>query len=296
MKKKGFTLIELLAVIIIMAVISLIATPIILNIIDNSKESANQRSVELYKKAIMNAFVEYQMVNNAAPSSFNDLESYINVQNKIDDCTTKVFKNGYVYLSCDLDNKNYTTGNLYYCYSNDNTVQTRLGSEYYCSFDDNDLRKYYVLDYEEGSTDNYLYLILNENFRNNDVPGAMKWCENLENCDEPYILNEYISKIQELYGDDVEVMLPSKEQIEKVPLINDNLPEWLSNFNYVYKSIIVGGFWTSTSYSSNIAYTVYEYSYDNTLKLRNSWLFGSKTSGDTIGLRPVVKVNINQVM
>lgn len=40
MKKKGFTLIELLAVIVILAIIALIATPIILGIIDSAKRQA----------------------------------------------------------------------------------------------------------------------------------------------------------------------------------------------------------------------------------------------------------------
>ena len=38
--KKGFTLIELLAVIVILAIIALIATPIVLDIIDSSKKIA----------------------------------------------------------------------------------------------------------------------------------------------------------------------------------------------------------------------------------------------------------------
>ena len=42
--KKGFTLIELLAVIIILAVIALIATPIVLNVIDSARKSANKDS------------------------------------------------------------------------------------------------------------------------------------------------------------------------------------------------------------------------------------------------------------
>ena len=45
MKKKGFTLIELLAVIIILAVIALIATPIVLNVVDNARVEANRDSV-----------------------------------------------------------------------------------------------------------------------------------------------------------------------------------------------------------------------------------------------------------
>jgi len=38
--KKGFTLIELLAIIVILAIIALITTPIILNVIQSSKEKA----------------------------------------------------------------------------------------------------------------------------------------------------------------------------------------------------------------------------------------------------------------
>ena len=46
-KKNAFTLIELLAVIVILAIIALIATPIILGIIEDAKRDAFLRSVEL---------------------------------------------------------------------------------------------------------------------------------------------------------------------------------------------------------------------------------------------------------
>ena len=52
MKSKGFTLIELLAVIVILAIIALIATPIVLDIISDTKESARLRSAEFYLDAI----------------------------------------------------------------------------------------------------------------------------------------------------------------------------------------------------------------------------------------------------
>ena len=58
--KKGFTLIELLAVIVLLAIIALIATPIIGNIIDTSKESANQRSIEGYADAVRNEYYNQQ--------------------------------------------------------------------------------------------------------------------------------------------------------------------------------------------------------------------------------------------
>lgn len=54
--KKGFTLIELLAVIVILAIISLIAVPIVIHIINDSKKSSEEETVKLYidsvKKAI----------------------------------------------------------------------------------------------------------------------------------------------------------------------------------------------------------------------------------------------------
>ena len=65
MRNKGFTLIELLAVIVILAIIALIATPIILGIIKDAKEQANERSVEMYAKALENAIAQQQLDGSA---------------------------------------------------------------------------------------------------------------------------------------------------------------------------------------------------------------------------------------
>ena len=52
MKKKGFTLIELLAVIVILAVITLIATPMILGVIEDTKLKAAEQSANGYIDAV----------------------------------------------------------------------------------------------------------------------------------------------------------------------------------------------------------------------------------------------------
>lgn len=52
MKRKGFTLIELLAVIVILAIIALIATPLILNVVEESKKKAKESSAHGYLEAI----------------------------------------------------------------------------------------------------------------------------------------------------------------------------------------------------------------------------------------------------
>ena len=51
-KNKGFTLIELLAVIVILAVIALIATPIIMNVINDAKKGAAKDAMYGYVKAV----------------------------------------------------------------------------------------------------------------------------------------------------------------------------------------------------------------------------------------------------
>ena len=68
--KKGFTLIELLAVIVILAIIALIATPVVLDIISNARESSNKRSIEMYSKAVEQAIARYNMINGESIYGF----------------------------------------------------------------------------------------------------------------------------------------------------------------------------------------------------------------------------------
>ena len=56
MKNKGFTLIELLAVIVILAIIALIATPIILGIINQSRIGAAEASATAIIKSVGDAY------------------------------------------------------------------------------------------------------------------------------------------------------------------------------------------------------------------------------------------------
>ena len=75
--KKGFTLIELLAVIVILAIIALIATPIVLDIIDDSKKSSVKISADNYAKA-----VEYYIADSL--SNNKQIEDGIYYVNELD--------------------------------------------------------------------------------------------------------------------------------------------------------------------------------------------------------------------
>ena len=81
MKKQGFTLIELLAVIVILAVIALIATPIILNVIEDSKKGAAEQSVIGYINGIENSVLVSELDNNSLEDgSYNINELNVEVK------------------------------------------------------------------------------------------------------------------------------------------------------------------------------------------------------------------------
>lgn len=66
MNKKGFTLTELMAVIVILAIIAMIASPIILNIINDSRLSTFKSSVTGVKKAIEQDYGDNDFVKSTA--------------------------------------------------------------------------------------------------------------------------------------------------------------------------------------------------------------------------------------
>ena len=96
--KKGFTLIELLAVIVILAIIALIATPIILGIINDAKRESNERSIDMYANAAKQAIARYQLNNTGVPTSFDQLN--IEYDGATVDCSTKkINSDGSIYLA-----------------------------------------------------------------------------------------------------------------------------------------------------------------------------------------------------
>ena len=72
--KKGFTLIELLAVIIILAIVAIISTPIILDVVEDARSSANKSSANMILSAARNYYAE---------SMLDDTKKY-NVENRQD--------------------------------------------------------------------------------------------------------------------------------------------------------------------------------------------------------------------
>jgi len=103
MRKNGFTLIELLAVIVILAIIALIATPIILGIINDARKESQERSVELYASAVRNGIAAYQLREGkeVAAGTYTSEELPFDVEYDGDvECTTiELYEDGGVYVA-----------------------------------------------------------------------------------------------------------------------------------------------------------------------------------------------------
>ena len=80
--KKGFTLVELLAVIVILAIIALIATPIILGVIDNAREGAAKDTAYGYIDAVEKQIAIDMLSAEAAGTQYTNTSFGTNVSVK----------------------------------------------------------------------------------------------------------------------------------------------------------------------------------------------------------------------
>ena len=79
--KRGFTLIELLAVIVVLAIIALIATPIVMNTIKNAKKGAAERTADNYIKQVETAVAEAKLENKSVPNGVYTIDENGNLGN-----------------------------------------------------------------------------------------------------------------------------------------------------------------------------------------------------------------------
>ena len=81
MKRKGFTLIELLAVIVILAIIALIATPMIMGVIEKARKGAAEDSARYYIEGVENTIVMSMLDNKEVPVGKQVIDSNGNIPN-----------------------------------------------------------------------------------------------------------------------------------------------------------------------------------------------------------------------
>ena len=145
MKKKGFTLIELLAVIVILGIITVIAVPKVLDIINKSKESASNSSVKLVKDAIKTQIASSDLTGPVFTKETDGCYIF-----NFDDQTTENAK------AFEIKNKEKVSGSIKYC---NNT------------FSDDTLRFDNILsnNKQEDTKVNLLNDLLNDNYVTNNI-------------------------------------------------------------------------------------------------------------------------------
>ena len=116
MKNKGFTLVELLAVVVVLAVVSIIAIPITLNIIENARKGALENSA----RGLMDAANNYYAIHSKEIEDYVDFSIVNGKQTSSEKLSYKgSIDNGYLRLVdantmalCIDDNKYYVIKNL----------------------------------------------------------------------------------------------------------------------------------------------------------------------------------------
>ena len=185
MRKNGFTLIELLAVIVILAIIALIATPIILGIINDAREKANERSVELYASAVKNGIAAYQLREGkeVLPDTYtkDTLPFDVEYDGNVECDTIVIYEDGGVHVAdCKVNGTavEYTYGNVIEPICTPVTVATtgnipegkfQPGDEYNCKVDpDKEPYTFFVL--PDTYNDGKVRMILSANVNKNGEP------------------------------------------------------------------------------------------------------------------------------
>ena len=97
-KKSAFTLIELIAVLVIMAIIALIVTPLVMNIIRKARVAADKRSIDAYGRSIEYAIAGYLLDNGKFPTDVSELTIKYS-GNKVECSTTQLNSDSSVYLT-----------------------------------------------------------------------------------------------------------------------------------------------------------------------------------------------------
>ena len=307
MNKKGFTLVELLAVIVILALLALLASTAITKVVKDSKDDLSNVQISLIKSAAEAWGADHiTSLPSAGTCGYITLEKLKNEglidSSVVNPANNEEFSND---LKIKISTVSGTAGKpiINYevnpdsvsgceqlgliCKLQSGTSKT-TGAEYTCTLDTT--RTFYVLGDNEDSTK--IDLIMNMNYTDDTVPATMAWCDpnganpsnNACNHDN---LEPLVSHVQEVFGSDVTVSLPSYNQIYKAAgNKTSGLPAWLYDYlrNTTHPVSGLYGYWTSTPYASSAdrAWNVF---CDGSLN------YDPVSSASYYGFRPVITIS-----
>jgi len=313
MKKRGFTLIELLAVIVVLAIIALIATPIVMNVIKNAQMGAAERSADNYVKAVDTLIATNKLDGNAVADDTYTIDSNgnltfgtVEVSGKKPVGGSVVVKDGQVVKGeTTIIYEDYTVTykdgvaeagegkelmTLADCDLADGTANT-VGAKYTCNLGAG-ARTFYVL--EAGTSSKAATLILEGNFDTT----TLAWCSSGDDtsCNADGLEAKLDDIVENSWTklDRSQIGIPSMEQI----MVADGKSEdeyldypgclsktWLYDWDNEVWGDTVYGYWTSTP---------------NAFDSSSAWHVGSDGNGyndlvntySSYGIRPVITLSI----
>ena len=255
MRKRGFTLIELLAVVVILAIVALIATPIVINIINDSKISSEKESIKIYLDTVAKSIVKRQMekptfkpkkctIDNKKIICDNE-EIEIEIKGQIPESGTIKFGNGMTIEGINIKlnelyyqatNRKVSEGTSEKSYRNYITLISDVapqgpskGDKYMYQVNDTDKFNFYILSVEE----NKVNLIMDRSICNN---GTVTYTETNNYC-------RYVWHISydNTYGPDT-AMMELYEGTKDWDNVDDMIINYIdenntSSYSYGYTSI-----------------------------------------------------------
>lgn len=315
--KRGFTLIELMAVIVVLGILATISIISVDKIIKENKEETYKAQIATIEDAARTWGVKHikelpdsngaisvpllyfknegiipqDFKNPKTNKPFND-DLYVNISYE-----GGIYKYEVDEASGLGTNANPTLLKRRYslCKLVNGTKET-VGAKYTCHLDSD--RTFYVL---ETSKDN-VSLIMDRNFTDATVPSKLAWCIDCgsdgSTC-KSINSKEYgtpLKHIQDTFGTDVEVSIPSPNQIAAASgktFSSGDLISGLSSWLYDYLDGTthpvsgVLGYWISTTIDSNSS-SAY-------ITIYTGNMYGSNVNSSDGGLRPVITVAKSQL-
>ena len=322
-RKNAFTLIELLAVIVVLAIIALIATPIVMNTIKNAKKGAAERTADNYIKQVETAVAEAKLENKSVPNGTYNIDGNGNLTgaglpdgkleinmsgNKPTSGTVKisnggVSQDGTTMTVGDYNVKYNQENKKYEAIEKGNTPQVEVlctakttgnvpsgnyayGDEYTCELGDNDAKTFFVLETNGDNVSLIMNMNIDSNGKGTTSGNTLAWCKSGSDnsCAADGAL-EYLKTSTTGWTKltESQISLPSYDQIYKAA---GNKTSGLPTWLYGNLNVnnsVPYGYWTSTPYASN-SYYAWVVNYDGLLN-DNDVDFDNY-----YGVRPVITV------
>ena len=271
LRKKGFTLLELIAVLVIMAILALIVTPLVMNIIRKARISADKRSIDAYGRSIELAIAGYLLDTGKFPTEVSQLTIEYS-GNEVVCTTTQLNSDSSVYLDgCTVAGRSVD----YHYGENKNTTPEPVTPSY-TAYQVGDHVSYNGVTYyviEDSDTTNDTVKLLKENaltktemealsladitidnFYENEY-GTVKYGEStdystsivkmiVDAWKDTAVKSGDIAVAKLISHDDLVNNLGYENRIDSInPSTNGTTPNWVYNSNYSY--------WTMSQYGDS---------------------------------------------